>query len=408
MKSFIAAALMPLVLLGIQKVNLIRNGGFEKVDDNWRIEFVSSQYPNTAQASIHDSSECSGGDFSASAETRNPPPWQQFNTGCSAFLRQDLLSSKGISDLDTVRWFQKIQVVNSNPDLGEVCFVGLHYIEPLAGKQGFCYSFTNPAYTFLDNWHTMITHFDSDDTSWTGYSRYSPDDIEAKVWDTSVRFDQITLVAHGWWLPGWRGEKVYWDDLQVMGWADYDVAVTRNIGTLSAPSAIIWNNGREDQDQVKVVAVIEDSNSVVYSDTVKLALASDDSTEVRFDTWDPDPSTDYVLSIKTGNLAGMDADECDEDDVLTKEYTGVEEVTHGIANPWKVEKGIGSNLVLQGISNSEPLGFSVLDVSGRKVADVWLPPLGKLTWGENQPDGVYYLVSGIGELFSVERFILIR
>jgi hypothetical protein len=380
------------MLSALSRVNLIRNRGFERTD-HWQVSLASHLEPNTAEVSVQDNAEHYSGNYAAFGDTRTSPTWQEFNTGVNFNIYQEFVTPKVLADFDSISWSQCVDFKNGTFYRGECFMIALRYLEgPVGIDSGICYGFMKTTYTFLDGWVDVSQNFSAQDTAWRTYARSYAADFADSFQVSTHHFSQFVLTGYGWWLPSWYGQKVWFDDIRLMGWADYDAALTRITGELSNPSVMLWNNGRKDQDGIKVTVAISDSGSVVYVDTVVVVLDSDDSVEVAFKSWTPEPGAEYLITYSTGNFAGMDADECDEDDTLTKEYLAVYEGHTDIQPEIQMLSAVGPRIVCSFSQSAKSSQVSVFDASGRKVDELSVPQLdGVMQWGENRSPGVYFM-----------------
>lgn len=411
-RCFVVASL-PVMLFALTKVNLIRNRGFERTD-HWQVSLASHLEPNTAEASAHDGGDSWSGEFAAFGDTRTAPSWNQFNTGVNFDIYQEFVTPKVLADFDSICWHQRVDFKDGTYFRGECFMVALRYQEgPVGIDSGICYGFMKTSYTYLDGWVDVSENFTAEDTAWRYYARSYAADFADSFQVSTHHFSQFVLTGYGWWLPGWYGQKVWFDDVRLMGWADYDAALTRISGELAQPAVMLWNNGRKDQDGIKVTVAISDSGSVVFCDTAVVGLDSDDSMEVKFKTWTPNPHVNYLVSYSTGNFAGMDQDECDENDVMTNQNASVSEpppVTPVTPLPdFDMLSPVGLRITLRFSESKECSQVSVFDASGRKIDVLDVPQSGGiLKWGEDRSPGVYFMrVEGEGNR-QTEKVVLVR
>lgn len=411
MRCFIILASLPVMLFALTKVNLIRNAGFEQ-ESYWLLELASHEEPNTAQGSPHDDSDCYSGDYSASGDTRTTPPWQQFNTGVNFTIHQEFITPKTLEDVDSISWHQRVEFKDNSHYNGEACMIALRYEQgTMWADSGICYGFMKPIYTYLDGWVDVSVNFSPEDTAWRFYERSYAEDFGSRFGIDTAHFSEFVLTGYGWWLQDWSGQKIWFDDVRLMGWADYDIALTRITGDLANPAVMVHNNGREAQSPVVVIASIEDSASIIYLDTVELELTSDDSLEVSFDSWNPTPLTEYTLTIRTGSAAGMTTDECDENDIITEEYHSSifedETTCHPVL---EILSAVGPQVKLRfsGANLSKGECISIFDASGRKVDELHSSQTsGVITWGEGRNPGVYFIVPSTGNT-TASKVILVE
>jgi len=426
MKVAAMLLLLPLVLGALERVNLLKNAGFEREDETWHSYTGMTRPPvayDSAKANAHDPERAFTGSFSASVDTRARPgddnlPLMFFD---SAVVIQGLQIPKTMSDLDSLILRMKMIPRELNYKLTFVFGVSLSFDLGESFWKWCIYSFHGPAVNpGLDGTHRKVLNFDApDDTSWLEYRRLPSTDWLGKgIRPTSV-LDSIAVVsygAHDYWL----GQKVYWDDVRLMGYADYDVGVKEILSgdslredTPYIPQARIKNFGRGNAE-FSVVAEIWDDETQVYYDSLPWSLAGDTEDIVSFADFTPDHPAPYILTIRTV----MEPDECDEDDQLSKFliYTGIAEpVTHPDAITFEIES---LSTIRYSLPYATHVSLKIYDVSGRLVSKLVdgevAPGVHELRWtGKDDVNrrcasGVYFVRFTADQYKASKKMVLIK
>jgi hypothetical protein len=208
MKRVSIFVFLPFILFALERVNLIRNGGFEREDSIWIVESGSWGEPNPAVGTTKDTLESITGLFSASADTREIPTWKESFVGDSVAIRQSFLTSKRLSDLDSFFWCHLI-VPRSPGALSttDMCIVGFTYADP--ERNGFGYGFINPAGSNVDNWGDIPEKISEDDMVWRSFEKSLQKDF---VVPPDRELASFVLIGWGVWfgLIQWRGQKIYY------------------------------------------------------------------------------------------------------------------------------------------------------------------------------------------------------
>jgi hypothetical protein len=185
----------------------------------------------------------------------------------------------------------------------------------------------------------ILDQFDwHNDTLWHTFAKEIAEDIRS-IYVPPLSIDEPVDSFLLWGtglhrLSGWRGQKIFFDDVRLLGYADYDVGVkeitsstTASPGVPYTPEARIKNFGREAADDFSIIVTVEDSTGFMSIDTFPYTLPGDTEDTVTFDEVTFTLPGAYFLHVRTVH----DPDECDEDDEKTIEIavSGVEEpVTH--------------------------------------------------------------------------------
>ncbi|MBN2379854.1 T9SS type A sorting domain-containing protein [candidate division WOR-3 bacterium] len=241
-----------------------------------------------------------------------------------------------------------------------------------------------------------------DDTLWHLLERDVYNDIneyEKYPIPMDATLDSIILwgVSKSSPLGYWRGQKIYFDDVRLMGYADYDVGVKEITSVTETipctPSALIKNFGREPAE-FSVVAEILQGETILYADTLPWFLPSDTEDTVSFSTFTPPDTGAYLLRIYTVMDAPPAIDESDADDEKTMElhFEAITEppVTHPELLTFEVKPSMSAPLQ---VSYSLPKGYTValtlFDLSGRREDAKQVRGYGSATFSPEVAAGVY-------------------
>jgi len=217
----------------------------------------------------------------------------------------------------------------------------------------------------------------------------------------------------GGYLPPWRGQKIYWDDVRLMGYADYDVGVKEilsgdslEVGTPYAPIVRIKNFGRENADSFLVIAEIWDGASIIYSDTLPWTLEGDTEDTVTFADFDPPTTGPYTLTVRTF----MEPDECDEDDEMFKEigHTAVSEspLPEGIS--LKVRSIASPLQVFYSLPQNQEGTLTLYEATGRRIERMAVTRSGSVEFGDGLASGVYIVRLECGSSAYTGKVVLVR
>ncbi|MBN2380515.1 T9SS type A sorting domain-containing protein [candidate division WOR-3 bacterium] len=406
--------LLPVVLFGLERVNLIKNGGFEDELDVWGIIPGASQNPNPAIGNISEDSTATSGLYSASVDTRHPPTWTGGGKFDSVAIKQEFITTKRMSDIDSLYW--KHLIVPRTPTITsvDVAVVGLTRIDP--ERNGPCYQFLNPEYGSVPYGIPISEDVSEEDLTWRVFEKSLHEDfLESHLVPADQELGALVLIGWGIWFgTRWDGQKIFFDDIRLMGYADYDVGVKEitspDGGEPYTPEARIKNFGREPVDSFLAIATIRLKEGVIfYADTLTLSLPADTEDTISFKTFPAyklqalSPGMILcTLSVRTV----MDPDECDEDDELLKEL-----ILGGIAEPSAAHPNsldLKVNPICSGdvhVSYSLPKGYqgnlTLYDASGRRVDAKRVRGYGSATFDANVTSGVYFI-----RLSTVSAFLL--
>ncbi len=409
MRRLLYITLIPVMLLALEKVNLIKDAGFELESSLWRYRTIP-EGTDSILVNKHDADSFYLGEWSGTIDTRKKP----ISNPSGPYVAQGRLIQgvslrKKLSDLDSLECFYMYLAKGTGNQPTSSFFLCLEFFNA-SDPHGVdaIYSWYNPwLATPPDNKYEkyFIDTINEEGVWYLMRKSVKEDLIGVKNLDTLLEFDTISLRANTNYDNGsWYSQKAFFDALRLTGWADYDIGLTRISGDLAHPRAVVWNNGREDQTDVKVIATIE--GATPYADTVIVAsLASDDSTEVSFkDYTGGSGGGTYTLTVVTGGLAGMSPDECDEDDILTREYSGIGETP----SPSVLRLDFAS---LSSIRYSLPPGeqgtISLYDPAGRRVESIRVQGEGSVSLKAGLAIGVYFIRLETGHSSIVRKAVVL-
>ncbi len=411
--------LVPVLVFGLETVNLIKDHSFEKDDSVW-VTRAGSKWgtveEDSAQASRHDPESFLEGAFSASCDTKTPAAWF-IGAGFDSAMVVYSFDNKKIEDLDSLIWNQKVIGYRESQVLTLLFVTGLFLDASSVNWFQWGYSFENPDFNFgiIDRWQRVSSDM-PDDTLWEEYARNLKTDLGASH-DPQSTVDSFLLLGWGSWydVNKWYGQKVYWDGIRLMGYADYDVGVKEIISEASftvdtpyVPMARIKNFGRENADSFLVIAVIEDSTFIAYIDTLPWSLEGDTEDTVTFAEFIPFYPFEHVLTVYTV----MTPDESDADDRLSlnlfcsvchdsPEFPGT---SMELLNP------ITPNYLR--VSYALPVGqlgiISVYDAAGRIQYRMNVRGVSEVTITADLTPGVYFIRLDAGDVSVTHKAVVLR
>jgi len=269
------------------------------------------------------------------------------------------------------------------------------------------------------------------DSLWYSLERDIRKDINEWVVDDipdDATLDSLILWSEGlsWEVP-WRGQKVFFDDVRLMGYADYDVGVkeiTSPEGKMDIPyrpKALIKNFGREPADSFLAIATMveEIEGDTVYADTIPLAMSADTAEEITFSYFPSSrfkgmkpgltPFTLYVRTI-------MEPDESDADDMLSQDIYCIaitEPSTPPVRHPDALDLRV--NPISFGdvhVSYNMPQGFegtlTLFDASGRRVDTKQVRGYGLVELSSEMAPGVYIVKLEVGCNILSRKVVVVR
>ncbi|MBN2378815.1 T9SS type A sorting domain-containing protein [candidate division WOR-3 bacterium] len=404
MKRVGAAVLLPFLLLALEKVNLIKNSSFERDDETWHAWTESDAWPSVSISNKHDSCYIYSGRYSGSGDTRPNPGEIEWNYLESAYLVQAIPELKTLEDVDSLMLTYAVFPLNGVLTMSCASEIFLHFNREGHNWLWIGYGIKTPDWDLVNT--SFLKHLGQvdfpDDTLWHEFTRNIGEDIRQNqdpVLSPTEQVDSLVIRVIGVYRNPWRGQKVFFDDVRLMGYADFDVGVKEITSAEVAspdvpytPEARIKNFGREDADDFSIILTIEDSTGIMRIDTVPYTLPADTEDTLAFDSVTfPVPGA-YNLHIRTE----MVPDECDEDDEKSLQIavTGIEEpVTH---QPDKVDLDV--RLVRAGfrISHSISAGqtgtITLYNSAGQRMESKTVQGAGETVMGEGLSNGVYFVM----------------
>ncbi len=402
MKRVFVLAFLPLVLFGFETVNLLKDHSFEKDSEVWATS-EGSKWAGVGEDSAivnrHDSQSSFDGSFSASGDTRTTPAW----VGSGGFDSAMIICSfdnKKIVDLDSLIWNQRVIGKYDMYTLTILSVVGFILDANSTNWLGFGYRFTNPSFTWGAYPGWFYEDYDMpEDTFWQECAHSLREDlINSHGFSEETTLDSFLIISWGYWYDSdtWYGQKVYWDDIRLMGYADYDVGVKEILsgdsleaGTPYQPVARIKNFGRENADSFLVIAEIKDGASLIYVDTLPWSLEGDTEDTVEFAQFIPASGGEFTLTVRTE----MDPDESDADDEVSKALTvtGIEEapIVSNLQLVLNQSLSVGVLKVSYSIPSNQQGMLTLYDATGRRIERMALKGSGRVELGAGLASGVY-------------------
>lgn len=422
MKKLLVFALLPVVLFGLETVNLIKNHSFENDDDTWVAYTGTLQaIGDSAKANSHDSESAMQGLFSSSNDTRIVPSGDvQPGPVDSAVVIQGLSLPKKVEDIDSVYWFMKFDWHEAGFQRCNMVAIGFYLNASEETWIEAYYFFHGPnTSTGGSGPHRKVFDFElSDDTSWSEYNRsFNEDWIITLGISPGALLDSLVLVGYGAMYPNWIGQKVYWDDIRLMGYADYDVGVKEILsGDIIrasepyVPVVRVKNFGREDADEFLVICELRNEMGVHRLDTIVHTLLGDTEDTLEFPeiilelpTFHP-----YTLTFTTVMVEPA-IDECDEDDVISKTLTGTAIAEGDEGNVFDlVVSGANPKGVLRvsyTLPAGQPASLYVYDATGRRVECHTVTGAGSTTI-PTLPSGVYFVRLDAGSVVLRNKVVI--
>jgi hypothetical protein len=366
----------------------------------------------------HDPDSAYIGDYCGSIDTRkkpaqNLPPLY----GIEGFFYQIISYPKQLKDLDSLEFFHMAIFRNEGIKSSAASYGSVLNFSRSSdgGLIEVWYAWLVPGSTPPPDSPTYKVLADTipDEGIWFGVKRdLKADLIGEKGLSEDTELDTFLLFGASVYYNGtWRGQKVFLDRIRLTGYADYNIALTRLSGNLTYPAAIVWNNGYEDQTDVKIICYIEGDRPEPYADTViLLSLASDDSLEVFFreNQW-ISGSSDYYLGVVSGGFFDMNPDECDEGDRLTKYYPcGVSEdrpepltleVLSSLTNPLRINYSL---------PYGEEGTLTLYDATGRRVEWMTVQGSGEVDFKSSLLSGGYIVRLEAGYSTVTKKAVILR
>jgi len=249
------------------------------------------------------------------------------------------------------------------------------------------------------------------DTLWEEYARDLKTDLAASH-DPQITVDSFLLLDWGFWGSAtfWYGQKVYWDDIRLMGYADYDVGVKEILspevisqGESYTPVARIKNFGREPADSFLVIVEADDGRT----DTLPWALPPDTEDTVTFATWEW-PEIPQYFTVRTV----MDPDESDADDELVQGITvaGIQDPTlqDDRINLQVISSKDGILKVSFGIPDQQVGSLTVYDATGRRIERMEVKGSGRVEFEVGLASGIYVVRLECGSSSAAKKAVVLR
>jgi hypothetical protein len=398
-------AFLPFVVFALEQVNLIKDASFEKENEVWHTQITWWHTPYLATVSAHDAENSFTGWFSGSGDTRSDPGFRSRYE--QAIITQGFLFEKTIEDIDSLTVAYTILPLKNDFDntYAVSVLLNLNVTRPDKMKAGYALLEPDTILAWISPPVYYLEQVDQlGDTTWHLLERNIRQDIKDHKADSiplNSTVDSIVLCCTGThsssdWV--WHGQKVFFDDVRLMGYADFDVGIKEitsgevvSPGVPYTPEARIKNFGREDADDFWIILTIEDSTGIMRIDTVPYTLPADTEDTLAFDPVTFSVPGTYYLHIRTE----MEPDECDEDDEksLQISVTGVEEpVTH---QPDKVNLDVSLVRAEFRVSYSIPAGqtgtITLYNSAGQRIESKTVQGAGETVMCEDLSSGVYFV-----------------
>jgi len=416
MKKVLVVAFLPMVLLGLETVNLIKDAGFEKDSEVWLKRFLQDGEYDTTLIDHHNLDSACVGSYCASIDTRPftaPPP------ALRGELYQVLRYSKKLEDLDSLAFFHMavfrdegskistwgygLRMLFSNPFNGDVIEVYYFWLAPDLDP--------------MDDEATIKVFPDTvyEEGIWKALHRNVNEDlIGIKGLSGEIELDTFVLYGTGLDYGTWRGQKAFFDGIRLTGYADYDVGVKEilsgdslEIGTPYQPVARIKNFGRENADTFLVMAEIWDGSSLIYVDTLPWSLESDTEDTVEFAEFFPSSTGPYTLTVRTF----MEPDESDADDELSKTigHAAIKEpVTHHDGLSLEVRSLASPLRVSYSLPDGESGTLTIYDAAGRCIERITVKGSDRAELGTALASGVYLVRLESGGAVLTRKAVVLR
>ncbi|MBN2379906.1 T9SS type A sorting domain-containing protein [candidate division WOR-3 bacterium] len=423
MKQVGVLILLPFLVFSLETVNLIKDHSFEKDSDLWNY-YIGASIPTSdipAFANRHDSEKAFDGIYSASCDTRTPLQNAPEQYTDSAVIIQGFTTEKVVGDLDSliVRYaispkddifYNALAIsvaLNLNPE--GLIYWNMSYLI----KNSDANPPAEPPKQYLEQMTI------EEDTGWFELVKPIRYDLNGVGISDQTRVDSLVLDGYGAKIVFWFGQKVYFDDVRLMGYADYDVGVKEifsgdliQANTPYIPEARIKNFGREPADFIVVADIIE-GETTIYTDTLDWSLSADTEDTVRFSECmlEPPIAETYTLRIHTYK----DPDESDADDEKTKElhFSAIAEppLTHPVTHLSLSVDPFSMSGVLR-VSYSLPKdhtgALTLFDLSGRRLDAQQVRGYGSATFSSDLAAGVYIVRLEAGGTTLSRKVVVVR
>lgn len=280
-------------IYSLQPVNLIVNGNFDrdirKYDRffEWDTSTKGSLNGEKVRFGLPDSSNYFSPFYSISIDTR-----EDAEVPYKGFILERFVLPKKASDLIELSWKHYVLYKEDDYDKTYAYFIVL--LTPVDTVVNWPLPFLYwiylrdtteeiaiPSFKFLipegKQWHTTERDLDVD--------------FSEKMISSDMEFGGIQVECRSEYEEGVsRGQKVWWDDIRLMGWADYDRALTRIVSGVPERNrpytgeVMLWNNGRKglSTSWIKMLVIKDDRDTLYNEDVLYPNLMSDDSVKVKF------------------------------------------------------------------------------------------------------------------------------
>jgi len=419
MKRVFVLVFLPMLLFGLETVNLIKDAGFEKDSELWLMRSEADGEYDSTEINRHDSDSAYIGNYCGFIDTRTQPGVVPNAYYMEGYLYQSFTYIKELADLDTLE-FSHMAIFREEgvKTFTDIYGILLKFTDPSDETHiRIWYQWANPDYgsggadtptskLFRDSIRTEGIWYESK-------SNIRTDISDIKGLPLEIELDTFMLYGGSVQSAGWHCQKAFFDGIRLMGYADYDVGVKEilsgdslEVGTPYQPVARIKNFGRENADSFLVMAEIWDGSSLIYVDTLPWSLEGDTEDTVTFVDFDPPTTGPYTLIVRTH----MTPDECDEDDEMSKEigHTAVTETTLPEGLSLEV-RSIASPLQ---VSYSLPYGESgtltLFDATGRRIEQMAVTRSGSVEFNSALASGMYLVRLESKQTTVTKKAVLLR
>ncbi len=387
-------------LFALEKVNLIKAHDFERNIGAWQIETgATGGATSKAVVVLQDSSIVYEKRYSAWFDNSKPPEGVYLDCRDTAVIYQDLTVKKKLSDLDSLVFFY---YDSCNVDSVHHAYFSFDLISPIAPDRSLVMRYhlynASPYDTPSEGGDRRIFPIKTTLNQWTQISRdvYYDFVTEKKV-SPDYEVEGVTLRCFGQqFYDTWWGQKVYWDDIRLTGYADYDVGVKEILsgdsvwaGVYYKPVVRIKSFGREAADDFLAIAEIRQGEDLVWADTVPYTLPADTEDTLEFGSFPIPDAASYTLTVRTV----MEPDESDEDDELSKPLhgTGIAEQPESQVVTLEVQSFSSNPRISYSLPQGQSGTISIYDASGRKVESLKVQGSGEVGLPFALSSGIYFV-----------------
>ncbi len=431
-------------IYGLEPVDLVINEGFDEPIKNFidmksfewdtLLHTSSSENAEFLKLGLPDSSIYHSFPHSLSIDTREDGVYESGErySFYGVEVKERLLVPKSIVDLTSFSWWHRVEYKSHEYDSVYqyeiyLCFPPDTVVDDITQFFMWVYTTDTTEDNYGEIYHKILPV--PEENIWKQYEVDIHKELLEEMGVDTVWIGGV-MVESSWFgslLDNRnRGQKVWWDDIRLVGWADYNRALTRIVSGVPEKNkpytgeVMLWNNGRERLDVSNVeMVVIKDGVDTVYQERVtKWNIESDDSVKVSFfPEWVPEEDGNYRIEFYTGYLWGkyfgdeLVIDECDDDDYLFMEFTlGVKENgDRGKGIKWLKQS---SKYMEFGMGITGYADIGLYDVQGRKIDDIYsgyLNGKNKITYDwRNLSKGVYFIRVEMGDKVITEKVLKVR